>query len=1236
MAWSCVSVGVYAQTKTQKILLENAAKDHQKKEAQSLQKALSLAAQKGWDVSKKLPNGSLAFLMGVDERGLPVYFATENNIIAAATTGTNHLWAGGSSGLNLSGSLPALKDKIAVWDGGSVLASHVEFGGRVTQVDGAPTLSDHSTHVAGTMIAAGVNPNVRGMSYGVQGLLAFDFDAHSSEMLTQAANLLISNHSYGTLSGWNFNTNANRWEYYGEPNSTEDYKFGYYNSEAQLFDSMAYNSPYYLIVKSSGNNRGSTGPAVGTAYWGYNNNGNMVSLGSRPEGISSNNGYDIIATYGTAKNILTVGAVNGIPSGYNNANDVVMSSFSSWGPTDDGRIKPDIVADGVNLTSTSSTSPTSYTIMSGTSMATPNTSGSLLLLQEYYAQLHSGSFMRSATLKGLAIHTAEESGTTPGPDYRFGWGLLNVNKAANVIKSNNVGTHQIFENVLQNGTSFTMNISASGPITATLVWTDPKGTVNTSNVLNNPTLKLVNDLDMRITDGVNTFSPWILDPANPANAATKGDNFRDNVERINIDNPTPGFSYTLTINHKGTLQRGSQAYSLIISGVNGQVFCASGPVNTSGARIQKVSFGSINHTNPGSCTSYSDFSHVTTNVESNQTLPLTVQLNSCDATSVDKVVKVYIDFNNNGNFTDPGENVATSGVLNGNATFNANVSIPSTVVVGNSTKMRIVAVETSSPDDVQPCGTYGRGETQDYRLIYAVPSTDLGVQSIVAPQASSCANNQQLVTIRVKNTGLVARDNVPLGAKIMNGTTVVATLSGTYAPSIGVGESKDFTFQAPFNAEAGVTYTIKGYVGDPGDQNRNNDTVTSNIAVIGAGAAILADGAICGTEATLQVTNPTSSNYFWYTSATGNPIGRGIQLTTPTIPANNTYFVSLGARGSAGLSSASLQPAGDYLTNTDQYMKYTSASAVILDNVRLYSKYPGKVEIIVATITNETPTSYSYTAISSKVIDVMASSPNPGPGLQIGYDANDPGLVYEVNLLLPASTGSHAIIVKTQGSTNLFASTAVSGAPYPFAIPGLISITGNSKSAAGTHQGFYYFLYDMKVRSSDCPSPKAQVVAPALSKPVITQVGDSLFSNIGTGAQWLLNGNPIAGANGIKIKPTQSGNYTIRVSSGTCQQTSDAVNVVLTSVGNIPDAIALSIAPNPNRGVFTLRFRVAAREDVRIDVLNAHGQVVYRRDYPKFMGNFSETIQGGNLAAGAYLVRIQQGSKTYTKKIIVE
>uniref|UniRef100_UPI004048F02D T9SS type A sorting domain-containing protein n=1 Tax=Flavobacterium sp. TaxID=239 RepID=UPI004048F02D len=86
-----------------------------------------------------------------------------------------------------------------------------------------------------------------------------------------------------------------------------------------------------------------------------------------------------------------------------------------------------------------------------------------------------------------------------------------------------------------------------------------------SNTIDVSTPALINDLDIRITKSTNLFFPWKLNPANPSAAAVNEDNIVDNVEKIEINNPTG--SYTITITHKGNLQNLIQNYSLVISGV---------------------------------------------------------------------------------------------------------------------------------------------------------------------------------------------------------------------------------------------------------------------------------------------------------------------------------------------------------------------------------------------------------------------------------------------------------------------------------------------------------------------------------------------------------------------------------------------------------------------------------------------------------------------------------------------
>jgi subtilisin family serine protease len=157
---------------------------------------------------------------------------------------------------------------------------------------------------------------------------------------------------------------------------------------------------------------------------------------------------------------MVIGAVNPIPGGYTSPSDVVWSGFSSEGPTGDGRIKPDLVADGVNVLSSISTADNAYDIYSGTSMATPASCGSGFLLQQYYSQLHgTTTFLRSATLKGILIHTADEAGSYPGPDYIFGWGLIDMVRAAGVITSDNTDhSQQIIESSLVQGTHRQCNL----------------------------------------------------------------------------------------------------------------------------------------------------------------------------------------------------------------------------------------------------------------------------------------------------------------------------------------------------------------------------------------------------------------------------------------------------------------------------------------------------------------------------------------------------------------------------------------------------------------------------------------------------------------------------------------------------------------------------------------------------------------------------------------------------------
>ncbi len=527
------------------------------------------AARAGLPLRRDLPGGGAMELQRFEPGQAPRFYIT-NNAGAADSTSTDELWPGGGLGLSLEGTSMLVGE----WDGGAVYVDHPDLLGRAVQADGATEPSNHATHVAGTLVGSGgwLVPQARGMAYDAD-LEIYDWNDDAAEMAAAAAGgLLLSNHSYGIAAGWLYLGGAppDTWWWIGgaDPADVEDPYFGYYDSVAADWDTIARNAPYYLIVKAAGNDGLDVGPAPGEEYTVIDQDGDPLFVSDLPRNPDCTPlGYDCLPTQSGATNILTVSSVEDVPGGYNpvtGAAAVRLSGFSSRGPTDDGRIKPDLVGNGDLLISTWGDNPF-YAVAAGTSMAAPNVTGSLLLLQEHYDNLN-GSYLRAATLKALAIHTADEAGDHPGPDYWFGWGLFNAMTAAELISDAGSGP-QIIEDSLSDAatdTHFFIASDADADLVATLVWADPAGTP-VPLALDAPDLMLVNDLDLRVTKDATTYLPWILDPANPADAATRGDNVRDNVEQVVVEAGGTGI-YFIEVSHKGALDGGAdQPYSLIVS-----------------------------------------------------------------------------------------------------------------------------------------------------------------------------------------------------------------------------------------------------------------------------------------------------------------------------------------------------------------------------------------------------------------------------------------------------------------------------------------------------------------------------------------------------------------------------------------------------------------------------------------------------------------------------------------------
>ena len=1251
---------LFAQDATKKDVLIQTSNNLALDARNNFSKAVLAAKEKGWPIQYVSRNQSNAKLIGVDANGWPKYYISFADPVASITINANKVWPGAASNLNLSGSDDVMTNKFGVWDEGSPRLTHKEFTGRITQKDNTTEIVTHSTHVAGIVMSKGLNPLAKGMAYNLKGMLDYDWNNDLSEMSAAAANgLLISNHSYGTVTGWDYNSDSSRWQFNGRWNEKEDYRFGLYDLDAQVQDSIAFNAPNYLIVTAAGNNRTSAGPAVGQPYWRRNESGKFYNAGNRPADISSNDSYGSISTDKNAKNILTVGAVYGIPSEYNKKEDVVMSNFSSWGPTDDGRIKPDIVAQGIAVYAPIATNDSSYGYLNGTSMASPGAAGSLLLLQELSQRFivnGAPKILKSATVKGLAIHTANEAGFYPGPDYKFGWGLLNIAEAAQVLNTaltNNNNTnspHFVYENNLINGESKSYSFIASGtrPVKATIVWTDVKG--NSSDLLNDPSPKLINDLDLVITQGNKTFNTWNLTPSSPDNQAVKGINSIDNVEKVEVDTSLVGTSYTVTIKHKGTLERGQQNYSLIISGAGGTAYCSSTATSTVGTKIDSIQLNNIKFSKT-TADNYVDNTSLFVNGESNGTISLFMRLSSADASNNNRFVKVFIDYNNNGIF-EISELVHTSTALN-NGDYSTTISLLNNLIINQFTKLRVVVTEAILTSDVNACGNYTAGETQDYTLRVVNPSNDVQLIEITNPIGGVSEKPIQYVTVKVANNGTNKLTNLPLNLEVKKGNTTILNLSETFTGRLYGSEMMSYTFQTPIPIELGQIYNITASASISNDQQPGNNSITATIISANSSPAITGSATTCNENVQLLVNNPKSDDqYLWYdkNNDLSKPIAMGIAIKTSTTAQN--VYVGKGWSGFIGpKDNTTLSNSGGYNnwgSSYGEFIRFNTKGPIQLETTKLYTGYAGKIELELRSLSTFTDTSYSYypSQTQKAILHVGASSPNPTPatgttgsGTATPFVLGDTGRVYAINMNL-SQAGNYILIARCLDSATIFRNSNITTINHPFGPTVLASITSNW--AGANFEKFYYFFYNMQISTPQYETALSKIPVVLTAKPVITQIGiDSLSTSIADSYQWFINDEFINGATSRGIKVTKNAMYKVSTTTGTCTNYSDNKLVLITDIPQSPTKeIGLKIVStdyieNVIKGnQFFIQFKNVKTNAIGLSILNSNGVTVFQKDKLNNQ-NTAQAVQVPTLTTGIYFVKVFANNKVYVQSVFV-
>lgn len=242
---------------------------------------------------------------------------------------------------------------------------------------------------------------------------------------------------------------------------------------------------------------------------------------------------NLTGNFKMAKNILTVGAVDSIRE---------RAFFSSRGPAYDGRIKPELMAFGYD----------------GSSGAAALVSAAAALLQQAYLQRHD-SLPDSELLRALLLNSADDAGR-PGPDFEYGFGILNVDAALQTLDQ-----QRFFRGELTPGSEETFHLQVpekAARLKITLTWNDAPALPVVSKALRY-------DLDLRLKDPQEkNWLPWVLNTAAKADSlrlpARRGVDRLNNIEQITIDTPPSG-NYSISVSGQlptGTRQSFSLAYQM--------------------------------------------------------------------------------------------------------------------------------------------------------------------------------------------------------------------------------------------------------------------------------------------------------------------------------------------------------------------------------------------------------------------------------------------------------------------------------------------------------------------------------------------------------------------------------------------------------------------------------------------------------------------------------------------------
>ena len=1040
---------------------------------------------------------------------------------------------------------------VGIWDGGSI-SPHLDFSptGRVTQVQ-AGAADSHSTHCSGTILGRGlINPTARGMAPNAK---LFSYDYNGDVQAEMAAgipgnNLMVSSHSYNDGLGVQC----------GLTGANSAYSLRSRNTDVNLNTNIS-----HMHVHSAGNSQTSC-----TGGW-----------------------TTITGTGKSAKNNLTVAAISTTEA---------MTTFSSFGPVADGRIKPEISAMGLNVFSTY-TPLNTYGTISGTSMSTPGAAGTVTLLVQAYKQLHGGTPAPSSLIKNIVCNTGKDLGN-PGPDYKFGFGCINALQAVRILEQNRYIVNTISTADVHNTT---INVPAGAArVRVMITWNDPAAAANA-----NPAL--VNNLDLTVTNGATTTLPWKLDPAVPAANATRGVDNVNNIEQVTIDNPAAG-DYTISVT--GTaIPMGPQQYSLTwtidqpfieVIYPNGNESLNPGTAemitwdNTGVTANQTVEYSLNNGTSwtTISSTVPAATSRLSWNVPAANTSTALIRITSGSITDVSDI-----------NFKILGTTLGFS------STAGAGCSAGSVSFLWN-------AVTNATNYDI-----YKLDNTTGYFVILAA---DITGTSYTATGLTPGASMWFTIVAKNNTTNAVSERSLAINATVSSGggglgligsitgqTAVCGTASNIIYSIPTVTGATSYTWTTPAGAsivsgQGSNTITVNYVSGGSNGNitvfaaNASCQTIPSTLAITVNSASILApvsggdqSQTVCPGSPIIALTPtanvPAGHTLIWYTALMG-----GLQIVNPSI----SYI------GTATFFAASINTASgcEGSTRTGVTLTITAVASASATAASPTTFCQGGSVLLTAVAATGSGYSWSIDGVSISGANLQTYTATAGGSYTVNVitgtcTSTSAPIVVTVNSLPTAGITANGPTDLCQGSNVVL--TALGGSTWLWSTGALSqSITVN---AAGN--------YSVTVTNAGCSSASSATAVTVSPNPVVTitaspyiRLYPGLITTLTANTTppgvytytWFKNNIMIPGSNTATLSNIgldDLGSYTVTVTNTTGLSCSNTSNIL-----NISDSATakMFIYPSPNRGQFKVSYySPGTNVENTLRIYDSKGSYVYTRSY---------------------------------------